>query len=96
MIIVTGHLIVDAADRERQLKDAVTVMTLARKAKGCLDFAMSGDLLDPRRINILERWATKAELDAFRGSGPDAGQSAKILSGQVAEYDVTNEHPLFG
>ena len=55
---------------------------------------MSADLLDPGRINILERWESVAAVEAFRGSGPSDGQGAAILAASVAEYDVGDARSL--
>jgi quinol monooxygenase YgiN len=38
----------------------------ARKWDGCLDLSISGDPLDPERINIFERWRDQNALDAWR------------------------------
>lgn len=96
MVIVAGHLVVDANDRERQLAEAVPLLRQARSAPGCLDFSLSADLLDPSRINILERWESQADLDAFRGSGTSEEQEAAIVSASVAEYDVAAVRQLAG
>ncbi|BBX70011.1 hypothetical protein MPSYJ_34720 [Mycolicibacterium psychrotolerans] len=52
MIIVAGHLMVDPADRQSYLTGCATVVRQARAAPGCLDFAISADLVDPGRINV--------------------------------------------
>ena len=88
MVIVSGHLIVAAEDREPYLATCVTVVDAARRTPGCLDFALSADLVDPGRINILERWESQAAVEAFRGDGVDEEQGAAILAASVAEYDV--------
>jgi quinol monooxygenase YgiN len=56
--------------------------------EGCLDFSISANLLDPGRVNIFERWQSRAAVEAFRGSGPSDEQGAAIRGGSVAEYDV--------
>jgi len=94
MIIVTGHLIVDADDRDSYLADCRTIVTRGRAADGCLDFALSPDLIDARRINILERWESREHLDAFRGTGTSDDQTTRIRSASVADYDVTSETVL--
>ena len=66
----------------------VDVVREARAADGCLDFALSADLIDAGRINILERWESAAAVEAFRGSGVGGEQGAAILTASVAEYDV--------
>ena len=96
MVIVAGHIMVKPQEREVYLASCVPVVEAARTAEGCLDFAISADLVDPGRINIFERWASQEAVEAFRGSGPDFEQAAAMLSASVAEYDIANERSLFG
>lgn len=91
MIIVAGHITVEPEEREAYLADCWGVVDQARWTAGCLDFAISADLIDPQRINILERWESRAALEAFRGSGPDDGQGEVIRTMALEEYDVTTE-----
>jgi hypothetical protein len=51
MVIVAGHLIVDPIRPREYLSDCVDVVRAARATDGCLDFALSADLIDPGRIN---------------------------------------------
>ncbi|HEY2195309.1 MAG TPA: antibiotic biosynthesis monooxygenase family protein [Actinomycetospora sp.] len=96
MMIVAGHLTVAADRREAYLAGCVTVVEQARDALGCLDFSITADLLDPTRINILERWESQADVEAFRGAGPSGDQAAEVLSASVAEYDVADVRSLTG
>ena len=96
MVIVAGHITVEPQQRESYLADCVSVVEEARGAAGCFDFAISADLIDPSRINIFERWASQAAVEAFRGSGPSDEQGAAIRSASVAEYDIADVRPLFG
>lgn len=95
MVIVAGHIIVEATRRESYLATCVSVVEQARTAPGCLDFAITADLTDPRRVNIFERWESRAALESFRNGGPGDEQGAAIVSGSVAEYDVAGMRPLF-
>jgi quinol monooxygenase YgiN len=95
MIIVAGHLLVDAGARDDYLAGCEQVVRLARSAPGCLDFAISADLLDAERVNVYERWASREELMAFRGSGPSDEQSTAIRSASVEEYELHDEPDLF-
>jgi quinol monooxygenase YgiN len=88
MIIVAGHLLVEASDRDAYVADCAAAVTAARSTDGCLDFALSPDSVDPRRVNVLERWETLTQLRAFRGAGPDDGTRERILEVNVQEYDV--------
>lgn len=94
MVIVSGHLLVAAESRDSYLETCREVVEQARAAAGCLDFSLATDLLDPGRINILERWETQAAVEAFRGAGVDDDQAAIILSASVAEYEVAEVRPL--
>ena len=96
MVIVTGHLVVEPGERETYLLGCRAVVEQARGAAGCLDFAISADLIDPGRINILERWESPEAVAAFRGDGPSDEQGAAMLSASVAEYDVAAERDLLG
>ncbi|MBS1885830.1 MAG: antibiotic biosynthesis monooxygenase [Actinobacteria bacterium] len=88
MIIVAGHLLVEPDTRAAYLADCASVVERARRAEGCLDFALSADPLDPARIDVFERWESRADVEAFRGTGPTDAQRAAITGAEVAEYEV--------
>jgi quinol monooxygenase YgiN len=94
MVIVAGQIVVDPQQRESYLEGCVRVVELARRAPGCIDFAIGADLVDAGRINIFERWESRAAVEAFRGSGPGDEQSVAILAAAVAEYDVAGVRSL--
>jgi quinol monooxygenase YgiN len=96
MVIVAGHITVDPEERQSYLAGCMSVVEQARRADGCLDFAITADLLDPGRVNLFERWETQAAVETFRRSGPSNKQGAAMLSVSVAEYDVADVRPLFG
>jgi len=96
MVIVAGHIIVEPDQRESYLASCVTVVEQARRAAGCLDFAITADLIEPGRVNIFERWESRVAVEAFRSSGPSDEQGAAILSTSVSEYDVADVRQLFG
>jgi quinol monooxygenase YgiN len=94
MVIVAGQIVVDPAHREDYLAGCVAVVVQARRAPGCLDFAVAADLIDPGRINVFERWETQEAVTAFRGSGPSEEQGMAMRSASVAEYDVAGVRSL--
>jgi quinol monooxygenase YgiN len=94
VVSVAGHVVVDPQERDDYLSGCVEVVRQARRAPGCLDFALSADLVEPGRVNIFERWESQAAVEAFRGSGPSDEQGAALLSASVAEYDVADERSL--
>jgi quinol monooxygenase YgiN len=88
MLIVAGHLKVHESDRDRYVADCAEAVIAARRAEGCLDFAVSADAVDPSRVNIFERWQNRELLLAFRGEGPDDDTRSRILEAEVAEYEL--------
>jgi quinol monooxygenase YgiN len=88
VIVVAGRLTVSEGERERYLAGCVEVLTAARKTPGCLDFALSADLVDPARINVFELWETEDALRAFRGSGPSGDQLTSLTEIEVREYRI--------
>lgn len=97
MVIVSGHVTVEPHERESYLAGCVSIVERAREADGCLDVAITADLIDPGRVNIYERWESQAAVEAFRGGGPKPSdeQEAAMLSASVAEYDVADVRPIF-
>jgi quinol monooxygenase YgiN len=94
VVIVAGHVIVGREVRDDYLAGCVDVVQQARSVPGCLDFAITADLLDPGRVNVFERWDSRKAVEAFRGSGPDSVQTQMIESASVSERDVTGERRL--
>jgi quinol monooxygenase YgiN len=93
-VVVAEHLMVDRDQRADYVTGCVDVVRQARAAAGCLDFAISADLLDPGRINVYERWESHSAVEAFRDSGPSDEQGAALVSASVAEYDVASQRSL--
>jgi quinol monooxygenase YgiN len=93
MLIVAGWLRIDPASRADYLDGCGAVVEQARSAPGCLDFALSADLLDPGRINVYERWESDEQLHTFRGSGPDPGQVTQIRDAEVLRYRISATEP---
>lgn len=80
MVIVSGFLHVRPAQRAAHLDTCRDVVEQARSAAGCLDFAISADLLDPGRVNVFERWTSVAAVEGFRGAGPGDDQSSMLVA----------------
>ncbi|BCL15902.1 putative quinol monooxygenase [Micromonospora sagamiensis] len=89
MLIIAGTLHVDPAARDEYLAGCRLVVDAARAAVGCLDFALTADLLDPGRINVYERWASDEQLLAFRDSGPSDEQTVAIRDASVHKYRIS-------
>ncbi|GGT71075.1 putative quinol monooxygenase [Actinomadura citrea] len=89
MIIIAGRLYVDAEARDAYLAGCRKVVETARSAPGCLDFALSADMLEPDRINVYERWESGEDVERFRGDGPGPEQAARIRDAEVLRYVIS-------
>jgi quinol monooxygenase YgiN len=88
MIIVAGYLEVHESDRALYVAECAAAVTAARRADGCIDFAVSADAVDPCRVNVFECWQARELLLAFRGQGPDDNMRSRILHANIAEYEI--------
>jgi quinol monooxygenase YgiN len=89
MIIVAGRILVEPEQRAAYLQGCVEVIEQARNTPGCLDFALTADLVTAGRINVFERWESAAAVRSFRGDGPSQEQQAEMVSASVSEYEVS-------
>lgn len=94
MVIVSGPLYVDPDARSSYLEGCRELMQLARRAPGCLDFYLSADPLDDRRINVYECWESVADVEAFRGSGPPDDQTTAIVDARVVQHEIASSVEL--
>lgn len=90
MIIVMGWLRVAADDRDGYLSGCRPVVEAARLAPGCAEFHLSADPIEGDRINVVERWESVDDVEAFRGTGPSPDQQAAILDAEVVQYEVSS------
>jgi quinol monooxygenase YgiN len=88
MIIVCGSLQAHPGRREDLLELSKFAVVAARNTQGCVDFAVSPDLIDPDRVNIFEQWTNADALRAFREDGPGEDTSGLIQAFDVREYEA--------
>ena len=97
MIIIAGALWVDAEQRDAYLARDAAVVAHARSIPGCFDFALSADAVDPRRINVYERWEDDETLHRFRngdfGGASDRSAQPTIEMAEVAKYRISATEP---
>lgn len=88
MLIIAGHLEVDAGERDRFVASHEDLLRRGRTAPGCLDLAITADSLDPTRVNTFERWESREQLGAWRAvaDAPETGIS--VRSDHVMLYAV--------
>jgi quinol monooxygenase YgiN len=93
MVIVSGRIFVSPERREAFLAASRSAMLEARRAPGCRDFVVAADPLEPGRVNVHEEWDSEAELEAFRGAGPEPELAADILDAAVTRHRVVASGP---
>jgi quinol monooxygenase YgiN len=63
-VVVAGWMDYEPADRDTMLGHLVEVGKRTRAEEpGCLDYAMTADPCDERRIRVYERWVSQQALD---------------------------------
>lgn len=89
VIIISGHLLVDPAQRGSYLGATAGVAPQARAAAGCLEFVQVADPVEADRIVVYERWESDADLEAFRGAGASVEGTPELLGAEVAKYRIS-------
>lgn len=94
MIIIAGHVLVAAEDRDAHVDAFRDMVTRARDVDGCIDIALTADSVDPERVNMVEVWRDADALSAWRrrARGP---KTRKPRTVHVKRYDATDGGPLF-
>ncbi len=88
MILVSGKLFIASGKRSTFLAASHAVMLQARATVGCRDFVVAPDPIDKDRVNVYEEWESEAELENFRGNGPDDALNDLIEKAEVAQREV--------
>ena len=94
MIIVSGSIFVDPADRDSYVEECIAVVMAARSSDGCLDFHIGADAIEPDRINVYEQWESVQHVEEFRGSGPASSQTAAIRDAHVFQHEIASSTKL--
>lgn len=92
MIIVSGKIYLTPGTRDRFLERSMDAVRSARDTRGCFDFVIAADPIEPDRVNVYEEWNSEAELHAFRGAGPDSCMTSLIESTHINEHTVYSNH----
>src|SRR3954451_20660711 len=92
-IIVSGTIHVDPAQREAFLRARIPILAHAGAAPGCVDFALSPDLLDAGRVNVYERWRSREALLSYRGGGGPRLDASAPVGGRPTWNCTTSARP---
>ncbi len=93
MLIIAGTFEVEPALRAAFLSSREEVMVRSRSERGCLDYVMSADPIEPGIVRLFERWESKehlsAHLDALRAAPPPT--TVPTLASEVVQYEISAE-----
>jgi quinol monooxygenase YgiN len=93
MLIVSGRLFLKPGTRDQFLASCEASVRLARRAPGCLDFAVSADTIEPDRANVYEAWTDAQSLESFREGGADDPSFSFIVHADVERHEVSQSGP---
>jgi len=93
MLIVSGKIYVRPGARHEFLASSLEAVVQARRTRGCRDFVVSADPLEPDRVNVYEEWESEDALMKFRGEGPGEDLSSMIARADVARHVVASSGP---
>ena len=88
MILVTGTIDVDPAQRDAFIAACQTVQAKTREETGCEAYAFSADLDDPGRFHVSERWADEDAINGHMAS-PHMAEFMGALGGLVKAGSLT-------
>jgi quinol monooxygenase YgiN len=98
LVIVAGWFEVDPSERDAFLARRVDAMRRSRAERGCIEYVIAADPLDPGRAVLFERWESQADLDAHAAAARQApkSDSPSVVPTAVSifVYDVTGERKL--
>ena len=93
MIIVSGRIYVRPGARTEFLASSLDAVAQARTSRGCRDFVVAADPIEPDRVNVYEEWESEEALLTFRCAGPDEGLTSSIVRADVARHVVASSGP---
>jgi len=93
MIMVSGKIYVRSGARHEFLAASLEAVGQARRSRGCRDFVVSADPIEPDRVNVYEEWESEEALLTFRGDGPGEDLSSSIVRTDVARHVVASSGP---
>jgi len=94
-VIVAGWYTVDPERRDEVVASYEDLIGRARKAPGCLDFAISADTIDPSRINTFEFWKSEDHLDAWRAVSNSPKAITPMSMGDMQKHEIRKSGPPF-
>ncbi|MEX6506444.1 putative quinol monooxygenase [Jiella sp. M17.18] len=97
MLVVIGHIHIEATDVAVFLAEMATFGEAARAHDGCLFFAVAPEDFAAGRMLVAERWRDQAALDNHLAAEDTAAFVARWgsrMKSDVVKFDAANERGL--
>ncbi len=95
MVIIAGYVLVAKGRRDAYVEAFRDLVERARAFEGCIDFAITADPVDPRRVNTLEVWESAEVLEGWRAEAKAPRTGIKFADTQVRRFNAEDGGPLF-
>ena len=99
MIVIAGHIRIDAAQREKAIGAATEMMRKTQEEPGCISYCFSADLSDPGMFRIFEEWESGEALGSHM-KAPHMAEFQSVVATlgvkevSIQRYDVSSVGPL--
>ncbi|MPZ81299.1 MAG: antibiotic biosynthesis monooxygenase [Actinophytocola sp.] len=95
MLIIAGKLYVAPEERDKFVDGHVEVVKRAREYAGCIDLAISADMIEDGRVNMIEVFESEEALASWRKIAPGPSYHAEIQGGDVQKHQISSSGPPF-
>jgi quinol monooxygenase YgiN len=94
-VIIAGWVTVDPKKRDAVVESFKDMVSRARSAPGCLDFALTADPVNPSRVNNFEFWRSEKDLKAWRSACKPPKKIAAMVRVKVQKHVIQKSGPPF-
>ena len=95
MVIVQGTYRLDPADRDAFVVQSLATMQIARGERGCLEYVVAADPMDPGRAILSERWETMDDLNDHISALTTRRQDEEAANGPPAVVALSSEFGFY-
>ncbi len=95
MWIIAGYVTVDDDQRDAYVQAHRDLVERGRRARGCLDLAITPDPSDAARIYNYERWEAWDAIEAWRARADAPVTGIELRDVSMEAYEIAGSRPPF-
>ncbi|OLM29609.1 hypothetical protein Ae717Ps2_0502 [Pseudonocardia sp. Ae717_Ps2] len=88
-LVIAGPVHIDPRQRRAFVDAHKDLITAARAFRGCLDIAVTPDLVDPARVYLFELWESDERLQAWRAMAPVPVDVPPVVRDEVQLHRIS-------